>query len=84
MKLYRGISKKVCESYKKKGIPKNSNFTNKLSGARNKGNCIIIIKRTKNFKPIKESNRTFNQLKISERYYNNINPIKRFKVREFK
>lgn len=80
MKLYRGTTKKQCESYKKNGIPKGTNFTNRLVGAKNKGGCIIEVNKSKNFEPDKKSNETFKQLNISERYYKNKKPIKNFSL----
>lgn len=81
MKLYRGVSKKKCGYYKKYGIPSGENFTTILKGAKNKGCCIIYVRKTKNFNPDKKSNKTFRELDINERYFRNIKPIKKFKIR---
>ena len=77
MKLYRGVSEKVCKEYKK-GIPKGTKFTTNKKSAMMWGKCIIFKERNKNFELHKES-RVFKELKMSERYYTNKKIIKRFK-----
>ena len=81
-KLFRGTSIKECMNYKKKEIPKGKEFTNRLVGARNKGVCVVQANFNKKiFEPNRKQNRTFKELKISERYYKNKKPIKKFKIK---
>lgn len=80
MKLYRGVPKKICDLYKKKGIPKNSNFSNNMKLARHWGSCVIVVNKSKIFAPYKENNRTYNQLNISDRDFKNTKIIKKFGV----
>ena len=83
MKIYRGVDKEKYNEYKKKGIPIGENFTNRLSGARNKGSCVIKLEKTNKFIQDKTQNKTFKRLNISERYYKNKKIIKRFKSKCF-
>jgi len=82
MRLFRGVSEKTCKEYKKKGIPKGSNFTNRLSGAKNRGICIIEVEKKKGkFEPDTKQNFTFKRLQIGDRYFLSKKKIKIFKIR---
>lgn len=82
MKLYRGVSLKKYEEYKRKGIPKNTKFINRLSRARMWGKQIITLNYDKKkFKPNEKANFTFRQLHLQDRYYTTNKIIKKFKLR---
>lgn len=83
MKLYRGVSKKKCASYKRYGIPKGERFSNRFGTARNwgKGGCVIVVEKNKNFVIDKESKNTFKILRLGDKDYRNTKRIKRFKIK---
>jgi len=82
MILFRGTSKKKCESYKKKGIPIGENFTNRLKEAKRFGNCVISIDiNNKNLIPSTQENEAHKLVKINIRYYKNKKAIKKFKIK---
>jgi hypothetical protein len=76
--IYRGVSKEVLYSYKKKGIPSGTLFTTDPFMAQKHGKKLIAVCHSKSgFNPSAD-NFTFKLLKIKEKYFVNKKLRKKF------